>query len=142
MVPQFHNNLLSIPRLCSDTNGLVFFSNKACMLQAPSQKRPLVLGNLLDGLYLLKNNVFVSSSKATSNSVFHSPINVSKCNASASSTIWHHRLGHLPLSKLKKLSMFTSLHSDLLEPWKFVLKLDSIGCLFLKVSLKLLSYLI
>ncbi|XP_022030483.1 uncharacterized protein LOC110931392 [Helianthus annuus] len=62
LVPKFKNNLLSIPRLCIDTNGLVFFSNKACMLQAPSLKRPVVLGKLLDGLYLLKTNEIVSQS--------------------------------------------------------------------------------
>ncbi|XP_076959918.1 uncharacterized protein LOC143636131 [Bidens hawaiensis] len=34
-VPQFKHNLLSIPKICQDTKGLVFFSDSTFVLQAP-----------------------------------------------------------------------------------------------------------
>jgi hypothetical protein len=105
-VPEFKHNLLSIARLCIDTKGLMFFSDRACFLQAPSLKRPLELGKLLNGLYLFQEvSALQSSSFACSNN--------SICNSAVvSSMTWHHRLGHLPLYKLKQLPGFPCTDSD------------------------------
>ncbi|KAF5760028.1 putative transcription factor interactor and regulator CCHC(Zn) family [Helianthus annuus] len=61
---------------------------------APSLKRPVVLGKLLNGLYHLHINKDVSPSHVFSNSVF-------SCNSVVTSDVWHSRLGHLPFYKLK-----------------------------------------
>ncbi|XP_076895995.1 uncharacterized protein LOC143548796 [Bidens hawaiensis] len=39
-VSQFRNNLLSVSRLCSDTNGIVLFSKTIRVLHVPSRKSP------------------------------------------------------------------------------------------------------
>ncbi|KAI3731988.1 hypothetical protein L1987_63183 [Smallanthus sonchifolius] len=99
-VPQFKHNLLSVPKLCRDTKGLVQFSETTCFLQAPSLSSPLVLGDLLKGLYLLNPNKLFSVTVDS----------FSYCNSIVSLKLWHTRLGHLPLYKLKQLNVFTGAH--------------------------------
>ncbi|KAK9070135.1 hypothetical protein SSX86_010535 [Deinandra increscens subsp. villosa] len=99
-VPEFKHNLLSVPRLCKDTQGVVFFSHVACFLQGPSMKRPLELGRLLNGLYLLHSD---------SNSVFSQSV---LCNSVITSDIWHCRLGHLPMSKLHSMFPAMSINKE------------------------------
>ncbi|KAI3761944.1 hypothetical protein L1987_52367 [Smallanthus sonchifolius] len=99
-VPQFKHNLLSVPKLCRDTKGLVQFSKTTCFLQAPSLSSPLVMGDLLNGLYILNPNKFFS---VTVDSFSH-------CNYVVSLKLWHTRLGLLPLYKLKQLNVFTGAH--------------------------------
>jgi len=53
LVPQFQFNLLSIKRLCEQLHSTVEFSESHVMLQAPSQKKPLVIGRDYKGLYVL-----------------------------------------------------------------------------------------
>lgn len=53
LVPFFKYNLISISSLTSHLKGVVLFSNIACMLQDPSLKRPLEIGNMHDEIYLI-----------------------------------------------------------------------------------------
>ncbi|KAK9065740.1 hypothetical protein SSX86_015141 [Deinandra increscens subsp. villosa] len=74
--------------------GVVTFSDSFSLsnvLLAPSLKRPVVLGSLLNGLYLLQQQSHFTSC----NSVV--------CNVAVTAHTWHNRLGHLPLYKLKTL---------------------------------------
>nr|XP_016487144.1 PREDICTED: uncharacterized protein LOC107807306 [Nicotiana tabacum] len=52
-VPSFKYNLISIHLLTLHLRGIAFFTDGICMLQAPSLKRPLEIGRVKDGLYLL-----------------------------------------------------------------------------------------
>ncbi|TMW82472.1 hypothetical protein EJD97_005847 [Solanum chilense] len=52
-VPSFKYNLLSVHKLCAQFNSIMIFSSLHAILQAPSMKRPLVLGRVSKGLYLL-----------------------------------------------------------------------------------------
>ncbi|XP_075104166.1 uncharacterized protein LOC142178474 [Nicotiana tabacum] len=52
-VPTFRYNLISIHSLASHLSCIVAFFNLCCVLQAPSMKRPLVIGKVNDGLYIL-----------------------------------------------------------------------------------------
>ncbi|KAI3810565.1 hypothetical protein L1987_20184 [Smallanthus sonchifolius] len=84
----------------TDTKGLVQFSKTPCFLQAPSLSSTLVLGDLLNGIYLLNPNKLFS---VTFDSFSH-------CNSVVSLKLWHTRLGYLPLYKLKQLNVFTGAH--------------------------------
>ncbi|XP_019260138.1 PREDICTED: uncharacterized protein LOC109238158 [Nicotiana attenuata] len=46
-------NLISVHSLTSHLSCIVAFFNLCCVLQAPSMKRPLVIGRVKDGLYIL-----------------------------------------------------------------------------------------
>lgn len=50
-VPNFRFNLVSILRLCKDTQSTISFTNSQCWMQGPSMIRPLLFGSLHDGLY-------------------------------------------------------------------------------------------
>ncbi|XP_075080014.1 uncharacterized protein LOC142165337 [Nicotiana tabacum] len=52
-VPTFRYNLISVHSLTSHLSCIVAFFNLCCVLQAPSMKRPLVIGKVNDGLYIL-----------------------------------------------------------------------------------------
>ncbi|KAM0048148.1 putative RNA-directed DNA polymerase [Helianthus debilis subsp. tardiflorus] len=73
------------------------------VLLAPSLKRPQVLGELLKGLYLLNATRLFSKSFVVSNK---------SCNSVVSTKTWHHRLGHLPLYKLKQLHFLSHARFD------------------------------
>ncbi|KAK9061154.1 hypothetical protein SSX86_018334 [Deinandra increscens subsp. villosa] len=103
-VPQFKHNLLSVPKLCADSKGVLYFTQHSCMLQGPSLKRPLVIGDLIHGLYMLKS--------ASSFSASCLPVTKSFCNNVVNGSIWHTRLGHLPIYKLKQLPLNSSTPFD------------------------------
>lgn len=81
LIPSFKYNLISISSLTSHLKCVVLCFDIACLLQAPSLKRPLKIGNVHDGLYLLlsgclkKTNNISASENYFSNLVFPS-----KCN--------------------------------------------------------------
>lgn len=50
-VPGFKFNLISTHQLCKDLNCSIIFTHDKCILQGPSQKDSLVLGELKSGLY-------------------------------------------------------------------------------------------
>ena len=54
-VPQFKYNLLSIGKLCKQAFSYAIFTNSKCYFQGPSMKRPLELGDIHSGLYLLQH---------------------------------------------------------------------------------------
>jgi len=98
--PNFKYNLLSVSKLSNYYNCHVAFTPRYCLMQAPSMKRPQVLGELYAGLYLLKTSIAAST---RSLDIIQSR---SICNTSISDgNLWHARLGHLPFSKLQKLGL-------------------------------------
>ena len=71
-VPSFKYNLVSIQCLSkSIPKSVVSFTETSCILQAPSMKRPLVIGEAEGGLYFLcanclkHTNYFVASNALT-----------------------------------------------------------------------------
>lgn len=105
-VPDFKFNLVSIPKICKDSNCTVVFTNNGCFLQSPSMNQ-LALGELRDGLYYLDNKdsqrVPVTSSihnAALSSSVHNSVHNYVH---SVNTKLWHLRLGHMPVHLLKHI---------------------------------------
>jgi len=82
-------------------------------MQAPSLRKPQVLGEHYAGLYLLKASTAANSEDSIKNSsIFPIDNQPSICNVSMSSEdVWHARLGHLPFTKLQKLGLLSN-HID------------------------------
>ncbi|XP_019225858.1 PREDICTED: uncharacterized protein LOC109207407 [Nicotiana attenuata] len=92
---------LPIPILVTLPNG--YKVKVASTGTGPSLKKPLVLGKMAEGLYLLNSSStgpqFDCSTVPSSLSVHANNVNVNK-----SHILWHNRLGHLPFSKLQKIT--------------------------------------
>lgn len=68
-VPSFKYNLFSIHSLTSSMKCTVLFTDAWCLLQAPSIKRPQVLGNNRDDLYFLCSSCLKNDKKVNGNSI-------------------------------------------------------------------------
>lgn len=101
-VPDFSYNLLSISKILHNTNNSVHFSATSCSIQDLVLKKRTEIGKEHEGLYLY-NPTKLSQCVKSSSTVCSSISHCNKFVSSVSSTIWHARLGHLPLSKMKHL---------------------------------------
>ncbi|XP_019230971.1 PREDICTED: uncharacterized protein LOC109211846 [Nicotiana attenuata] len=115
--PSFRHNLLSVHKLCRQLKKYVLFTPYSCiLLHGPSLKSPMDIGKEEGGLYILKSS---HSAAASRNLSKYSSFSVSKRNAHSNvvfnfcfvfsdpnvkEKLWHYRLGHLPLSNMKKIS--------------------------------------
>lgn len=108
VVPSFKFSLLSVPKLTEDSQCVVSFYPKFCVVQDLATKKVKGLGKKKAGLYHLVNvpledvdSLFTSLVTSTLGkfafSAVHSSVSVNK----ASYGLWHHRLGHVSDSKLK-----------------------------------------
>lgn len=87
-----------------NTQSTVFFTNDKCWMQGLSMRRPLLLGNLLGGLYILETSSSIS--KSTLEVLLSSNKHPSTCNTTFMSKhteakLWHIRLGHSPFPNMK-----------------------------------------
>ncbi|GJS70208.1 cysteine-rich receptor-like protein kinase 8 [Tanacetum coccineum] len=111
-VPEFKFSLLSIPKLTKDNNCVVIFFLNFCVLQDLTTRKVLGLGKKIAGLYHLLNvhmdyvdgkirnmvDSHISSGLfSCSTGIYKKPV----CTNMFS--LWHHRLGHLPDSKMKHI---------------------------------------
>ncbi|GJX00624.1 cysteine-rich receptor-like protein kinase 8 [Tanacetum coccineum] len=110
VVPSFKFSLLSVPKLTKDSQCVVSFYPKFCVVQDLTTRRVKGLGKLKDGLYHLVN---VSSDKVDSvfTSLVQTTLQKFACTAvnkgvSDTYALWHHRLGHVSDSKLKHMNDF------------------------------------
>lgn len=127
-VPSFRCNLLSVHKICSRANSSLLFTSFGTVLQAPSMKRPILLGEAKQGIYLLHTIKPTTSCNpldvpSISNSVFtlcNESRNLSS-SVSFSATVptdvslWHNRLGHLPLSNMKNISSLSYSSSNSID---------------------------
>ncbi|GJW13178.1 cysteine-rich receptor-like protein kinase 8, partial [Tanacetum coccineum] len=110
VVPSFKFSLWSMPKLTEDSQCVVSFYPKFCIVQDLTIRKVKGLGKLKDRLYHLVN---VSSDKV--DSVFTSLVQttlqkfactaVNKC-VSDTYALWHHRLENVSNSKLKHMNGF------------------------------------
>ncbi|GJZ50579.1 cysteine-rich receptor-like protein kinase 8 [Tanacetum coccineum] len=111
-VPSFKFSLLSIPKLTKDNNCVAIFFPNFCVLQDLTTKKVLGLGKKVAGLYHLLN-VAVESVDAKLSDVLNSHVNSGLFSCSArvynnsvcpnKFSLWHHRLGHLSVSRMKHI---------------------------------------
>ena len=128
-VPSFKFNLLSISKLTVDNNCLVLFYPRFCLIQDCATRKLKGIGKQRGGLYYLvdadvstldarfstlpvqvfdkpDNIVSLAINAASLVDVFYSSgVSAGHCdlNKKDSYSLWHHRLGHAPLSKLKHI---------------------------------------
>ena len=104
-----------------------------CILQAPSQNRPLAIGRGYKGLYILDKRLLETaaddSGKQFKADQFHS------CNhvfSMVSFKVWHQRLGHMSCNKMQVVSDF-GCAPDAIKDFlcEICPRLSNIGCLFL-----------
>ncbi|KAJ0017827.1 hypothetical protein Pint_10779 [Pistacia integerrima] len=122
-VPDFKFNLISIAKLTKDLSCSVSFFPDFCVIQDLSNGQVKGIGKQTEGLYFLLSQSpselahsrslspdADSHSSSSTNDVSHAVIpsfavsnNTKQCMLS-SSELWHKRLGHVPVSKLKYYS--------------------------------------
>lgn len=81
------------------------FSSTHCLLQDTILKKKIEIGSLTDGLYKLHVDAIKCSASCTSDLLRSSTCSKSaihNCTLS-STTLWHARLGHAPISVLKQV---------------------------------------
>ena len=99
-VPVFRYNLLSVHRLSDQIKWNVLFTSGHCLLQDLLMKRVVAFGELREGLYLLEPAIPKSSLSVVNPKGRNSISTPVIANAIPDVSLWHIRLGHLPLSAL------------------------------------------
>lgn len=109
-VPAFKYNLLSMHKLCNQINRNVLFTSSQCLLQDLLTKRVVAFGEVRKGLYLLHPTISKTSLNSVNQSMSFSqgrnssfiPVSCPVITRTVSDvSLWHMRLGHLPLSVMK-----------------------------------------
>ncbi|CAM8984340.1 unnamed protein product [Rhodiola kirilowii] len=90
-VPAFKFNLISISKLTGSSGCSVEFSKGCCVIQDHAHKINLGIGRLVKGLYWLKNADLSHTITCTATI------------KDVTTAVWHRRMGHLPINKLKKM---------------------------------------
>ncbi|MCH83064.1 retrovirus-related pol polyprotein from transposon TNT 1-94 [Trifolium medium] len=87
-VPDFHLNLLSVPKLCIDNQYIVSFDNDRCLIQVRQNLNMIGLAELVKGLYYLTipNNSTIPKASVNTSSQAHSPNHIPQ------DALWHFRL--------------------------------------------------
>ncbi|KAG8483501.1 hypothetical protein CXB51_023279 [Gossypium anomalum] len=99
-VPHFNHNLISVSKLALDLQCAVIFYPNFCILQDLSNGRMKGIGRHLNGLYFFE----------PFSALVRSPTSPSCMTSIANSiSLWHARLGHVPVNKLNRLSFFHNL---------------------------------
>ncbi|XP_030941568.1 uncharacterized protein LOC115966477 [Quercus lobata] len=123
-VPSFSFNLLSVSTLTLSQPYCLVFLSTYCFIQDLLPWKTIGMGKAVDGLYLLQCDSLQhiphsSLAHYLSNHKFNAsflPFSATTTASSASSFLWHARLGHPSDMKLKVLgSNIPSLHSILLD---------------------------
>ena len=91
-VPGLNCSLISIAQLIDENFCDVTFTKKLCVIQDPTTRSPIGVGEPRRGVYYLKKS-------------FPATIQVNKVD---SYDTWHYRLGHPPIQALSKVSSFSS----------------------------------
>ena len=110
----FKYNLLSIPKLIKDSHCIVIFHPRFCIIQDYAIRKILGIGREHRGLYYLKDQVF-KGVDSRMESIIRNMLEVNKnqllvvgaagySKESESFEVWHKRLGHDPLSKLRNIT--------------------------------------
>ena len=120
-VPDFHFNLISVSQLALYNNVLAQFIDNKCVLQDKTTNQVIGYSELHQGLYQLHKDVnAVSLSVSSVSDVLPVHESVSEYSVPASeysvpvfeSVLWHRRLGHCPLSKLRCISQLNLSHCN------------------------------
>ncbi|KAL8108535.1 hypothetical protein AgCh_024845 [Apium graveolens] len=98
-IPSFAYNLLSISNLIQGNDSQVNFMDGKCFIQGSRWSKKVELGCQVDGVYLLHFESLIATCLSSQFA------DVSLVAHVANSDIWHTRIGHVPASILKFLSV-------------------------------------
>ena len=111
VVPAFKYNLLSVSKLCKDSNCIAIFHDEICLIQDYATRQLKGIGEHRDGLYHLVNSPLQNispkllniGSKVMSQLISTYSIHpyANTANKQVGLGVWHQRLGHAPVSKLR-----------------------------------------
>uniref|UniRef100_A0A803LW84 GAG-pre-integrase domain-containing protein n=1 Tax=Chenopodium quinoa TaxID=63459 RepID=A0A803LW84_CHEQI len=104
VVPNFKYNLLSVPKLTTDSYCEVNFYGTHCVIKDTLTKKVKGVGRARNGLYFLLDvpfDVVAEAPTCKTNTCLKAKTETT-CE-SDSFAIWHHRLGHASLGKLKHI---------------------------------------
>ena len=121
-MPEFKYNMSSVNKLCRDSNCIAVFHGDICLLQDYATRELKGLGEYKDGLYYLVNSPLENISPELLD-IGDRVLNqlhigykghnffVGIANKQAEFAVWHKRLGHAPVSKLKYIPAISTSHS-------------------------------
>ena len=102
--PNLKFNLISVSKLTSDSHCFATFYRDRCILQDFQSQRMMATGRMIHGLYLLNVDDGLAQCISVSNSVF-------ACK-DIKAILLHNRMGHAPMSILKRLHFVTNKIDD------------------------------
>ncbi|CAO2822882.1 unnamed protein product [Amaranthus hypochondriacus] len=108
-VPTFKHNLLSVQKLSRDEHCKVIFEPTSCTIIDQATAQVKGKGQAINGLYYFIDNTSSLSSKphiSTAANSMHIPDMIQGIPPLPPSVLWHHRLGHAPLDRIRKLAPF------------------------------------
>lgn len=105
-VPQFNHNLLSIHKLTLDNKCDVVFCTDKCVISDSNTKALKGVSEMRQGLYYLMNERIVTTGKAMNGvkAIAMAGESVTKEKDGKEYALWHQRLGHASLSKMKHIA--------------------------------------
>ncbi|KAL2933560.1 Retrovirus-related Pol polyprotein from transposon RE2 [Bienertia sinuspersici] len=112
-VPAFKQNLLSVHSLISEGKYVVHFYPTYCLIRRKNDKKIVGVGKASKGLYYLLNDSvsslmdsqekFEGANNVTEEEKVEIPTEVHPMKGMNKQTLWHHRLGHAPMTKIRKI---------------------------------------
>lgn len=100
-VPEFRFNLIAISKIASDMKCVVHFEASKCYIQESLKKRTWLLGESKAGLYIFQDTKIIAIVNTAVEKALHTPIKPKFVLYKAK--LWHLRMGHLPINRLKFL---------------------------------------
>uniref|UniRef100_A0A803LRD3 Uncharacterized protein n=1 Tax=Chenopodium quinoa TaxID=63459 RepID=A0A803LRD3_CHEQI len=101
-VPKFRYNLLSVPKLTKDSQCEVNFYGTHCVIRDAVSKKVKGVGKAKKGLYYLVNEPLGSDLISQEQNTHNCFAAQDEMN-SVPFAVWHHRLGHASVKKLKHI---------------------------------------
>lgn len=114
-VPEFRFNLITVNKIASDMKCVVSFDTNKCYIQEILMKKTWLLGKSKVGLYIFQD----IKRTASVNAAAEEPVDTQSNSKFVlyKAKLWHLRMGHLPINRLKFL--FPEISESLVKPYMF-----------------------
>ncbi|KAL2938691.1 Retrovirus-related Pol polyprotein from transposon RE1 [Bienertia sinuspersici] len=106
-VPEFRHNLLSLSKLVQENGCCVLFYSDHCVVKDVTSHKIVAVGRPYGGLYYLEKKQHNQRDKHQ-----NKPEVYTSTTSGNDTTLWHNRLGHAPLEKLKQIGCIKGDNGD------------------------------
>uniref|UniRef100_A0A803N438 GAG-pre-integrase domain-containing protein n=1 Tax=Chenopodium quinoa TaxID=63459 RepID=A0A803N438_CHEQI len=103
VIPHFKHNLLSVHKMMKDSQCKVAFSNTHCVVRDAVSKKIKEIGKAKNGLYYLSSTTFNTVLDNATHVSSQTCLSVQSDSEKVPFAVWHHRLGHASIVKLKHI---------------------------------------